>query len=89
MKPKCLSNTPGNQTLYFSAAGYLYPCCWMEQRKAEDYMREQGLLDEKLKLSNVDSVEQILESKPWKQFIDTLQNNPECACDRCKEMCGE
>ena len=52
-------------------------------------MREKGLLDSKLKLSNVDSVEQILESKPWKEFIDTLQNNPEGACDRCKEMCGE
>jgi hypothetical protein len=61
----------------------------MEQRKAEDYMREKGLLDEKLKLSNVDNVEQILDSEPWKEFIDTLQNNPEGACDRCKEMCGE
>ena len=88
LEPKCKNEAKKPQGLYYSSQGYILPCCWLDTTKMTD-VKNHGLLDENLKLSNNNKIEDILKSKQWTNFLDILKNKPECAPTKCKEMCGK
>ena len=84
--PKCLN---GEMEYFYSAEDYLLPCCWCGEFVAKPESNDpkiQSLMTNKL--SEVDSVEQIVESKEWKEFWDILFDDPNNAPVPCKSKCG-
>lgn len=72
--PKCLN---GNKAYGWSAEGYLLPCCWQDTRKK--YKKEINyLLKDKLHISNVNSIEEIITSKEWEFFYANMNTNTCC-----------
>jgi len=82
IKPKCLEEYG---FLGWSATGYLLPCCWMDH---ENMSLIPELVQEKFKLSNVKTIEDIVESEEWKSFFDKIQNDQENAPSVCHHYCG-
>ena len=85
LKPRCLI---GKQTFGFtnSEGGYILPCCWCDQpERTKEFA---SLTQEKFKITNVDSIESILESDEWQDFFDILMNRHEEAPDTCKTYCS-
>mgnify|MGYP003133557082 CR=1 FL=1 len=72
----------------YIANGLLLPCCWCDQIHYQHEFEERGMRDEKLKLENNNSVEDIVESEPWKKFIYTILHEPENATTLCRARCG-
>lgn len=85
LKPRCLI---GKQMFGFtnSEGGYILPCCWCDQ--SERIKEFASLTQEKFKITNVTSIESILESNEWQDFFDILINRPEEAPDTCKTYCS-
>lgn len=83
-------NTPVNPVKGFtySSRGWIVPCCHVDSTINDPYFELYGILDEHLKLENVESVEEILESPEWKEFHRVLLEDPENAPDGCKVVCG-
>ncbi len=48
----------------------------------------ENLMQEHLKITNVNSVESIIHSKEWQDFYDTLINRPEEAPSLCHKFCS-
>lgn len=71
----------------FSANGYFFPCCWMEKT---EYVEKNihNLFDEELKITNIESVDEVFNSEQWKKFYMTMLFDPNNICDVCKIMCG-
>lgn len=82
LNPKCLSH---ERDLAFTTTGHLTPCCWVNNSFSEPFLAE--LLSDKMHIDNFNSIEEILESKPWKDFYDMLQNQPNNAPRTCKFYC--
>ena len=93
LEPKCLSG----KGYGYTATGYLVPCCWCDP--STDGRNEQIIIETKqikdmffkehLKLTNVNNIQQILRSKEWKNFYDTLfDNDSNNALEVCKSYCG-
>ena len=80
--PKCLN---GEQCYGFNINGYLLPCCWADHPTRIGQFKI--LTKDKFKLSNVDSIESIIESEEWQEFFDVLINKPEEAPETCKNYC--
>lgn len=89
LKPKCMPNSENPTGLYYSAEGYILPCCYLDtiNQQTVQQLTELGIFDQELKLSNVPDIETILDSPQWKNFIEILLNKPECAPDKCKSIC--
>lgn len=89
LSPKCMPDSDNPTGLYYSAEGYILPCCYLDTINKEtiSQLKSLGLYDDELRLSNVPNIETILSSNQWLTFIDILQNKPECAPDRCKKIC--
>lgn len=81
--PKCLN---GKNCFGFSAKGYLLPCCWADNYIRMKYFSE--LVQEKFHLSNVDSIDEIVNSQEWQDFYRGLIDNPEEAPQVCKDFCA-
>ena len=81
MKPRCLED----KFLGWSATGELLPCCWYDNPNKE-YIKE--LLQEKFRLSYDNTVEDVLNSKEWKDFFDKVKNDPESLPPICHRYCG-
>lgn len=82
--PKCLEEDAefGN-----TSKGYILPCCWWDQPFIfDDDSPIKDLLKEKFKLSEVNSVQEIVESEEWQTFYDGLKNGK--APDLCYSICG-
>jgi len=82
--PKCLN---GEMEYFYSAEDYLLPCCWCGEFVAKPESNDpkiQSLMTNKL--SKVDSVEQIVESKEWKEFYKNLFIDPP---QLCKDFCAK
>ena len=85
IKPKCLN---GSQCYGFSniKGGYILPCCWCDKPR---YHKEfENLMQEHLKITNVNSVESIIHSKECQDIYDTLINRPEEAPSLCHKFCS-
>ena len=85
LKPKCLD---GRQSYGFTnvEGGYLLPCCHCDTK--DGYVEFESLIQEKFKITNVDSIEEILHSEEWQDFYDTLINRPTKAPDTCQKFCS-
>ncbi len=81
-KAKDLGNFPN-----FTSAGYMVPCCWLDHTplKKENFA---NLWDEELSIKNVNSIEEILYSKQWREFFRTLMNDQENAHPICWKNCS-
>jgi len=85
----------------YSSLGYLMPCCWVDPRNMMD-LEDRGpenkqlkdcklyvnLFKEKLKLSNVNSVEEIMLSDEWREFYEALLYDTEKVPEHCHRYCG-
>jgi len=68
LKPKCLNGKPVGHT----ARGYILPCChWDIPNLFESEIK--NLVEEKFKLEDLHSVEDVIESKEWKNFYEQLE----------------
>lgn len=83
--PKCLDPKTGRPPGY-SAMGYILPCCWLAEGNVEE--KYPDLCNEKTKLSNLNSVQELIKNDAVREFWDTLQDNPANAPRRCWEKCG-
>jgi hypothetical protein len=100
IKPECMpyyylsdgtmqKNESQNQTIAYTADGYLLPCCWCDAESTRSDIIDAGLYNPYLKLSANNSVDTILHSEEWKKFIYTIMHTPQNAPRCCKEKCGE
>ena len=81
--PVCIME-PHKKQFGYSALGYILPCCWCDVTDDEGFKE---LKNEKLKLSNVQSIKDIIYSKEWKKFIKKLVLYPETAPKTCHKYC--
>lgn len=94
LNPKCIKeNRP--KGVGYSSMGWLIPCCWTDPRHGD--LKHTGLMDnplfsalftEELKVENVDKIEDIIYSEPWKEFGKALLNEPEKCPAECHKYCG-
>ncbi len=57
----------------YSSRGFLLPCCWCDKTNEKDNLTNFGLFDNTLKLSNVASVNDVLNSPIWRGFFNHLE----------------
>ena len=70
-----------------SPLGYLTPCCFTCVNNPEKHKGISQLYGEHLKISNVESVEEIIFSDEWIEFFDMIKNRPEDWPDICVKIC--
>ena len=94
LKPKCIpvDNTNDalqmSQCLGHSAEGFLLPCCWIDSGwNLRDEVQDIFYQD-KFKISNVQNIKEITQSKEWTDFYTMLQERPEDAPRVCKRYCS-
>lgn len=75
------------QGIAYTSDGFLLPCCWLDRERGEKDTVPMGLRDESLRLENNDSIEEILLSQQWQNFIDVLYGDPKNAPTVCKRNC--
>lgn len=87
-KPICLTKREG---FAHACSGHIIPCCHLDFRGNTDPAYKDLLKDE-LKLSNNDSVEDILTSEEWLNFgnavLKGLNEGIEYAPTSCQRKCG-
>lgn len=88
MKPKCLTFERDNKPPAYTSDGYILPCCWLDEIPVEADLAKFNLKDNKLKVSNVNSIEEIITSDTWECFFNILLNNPDSAPTICKKKCS-
>ena len=68
--PKCLN---ADHQLGHTARGYILPCCWADRPELfEGDMKD--LVKEKFKLTNIEKIEDVIESKEWINFYNKLKH---------------
>ena len=72
-----------------STLGFITPCCWADPvfRSNEKEKLFDDLYTEDLKISNNDSIVDILLSDPWLRWFESIENGPETAPSTCKKYC--
>lgn len=68
-----------------TSRGYILPCCYMDTPDLFDGDAS-FLVDEKFKLDNVESIDEIIESDVWQKFYDNLRNG--IGPTQCHRTCG-
>ncbi|GEM_PF-3808320 len=76
------------QNIAYTADGFLLPCCWCDAPSARKDIERMNMYEHNLKLENCQSIDEIVESKIWENFVDTILHDPENAPRCCKEKCG-
>jgi len=91
LEPRCLSG----KGYGYSARGYLIPCCWTDPYQTVDGQTptyhigiEEIFFKEHLKLSNVETIDDIINSKEWTEFYEGLIKDPQNAPRVCKKYCA-
>ena len=82
--PKCLD---GTKEYGWDYMGRMLPCCWFWQTDNK-HLSFSELTKDKFHISNIDRVEDVINSKEWIEFHRMLKENPENAPDICKKHCG-
>lgn len=87
-KPLCIA---GKKALGHSAAGWLSPCCWLDPNSGDiNDENIKSLYKDKLKIENVDTIEDILFSDEWLNFMNILKSNDELQIPViCKTHCSQ
>jgi hypothetical protein len=89
INPKCLNYTSNdNKGAAYTSDGFMLPCCWLDDPPVYRYVKQCGLKDEELLLSNNERLEDIFTSDQWENFFQTLLTRPENASYMCKKKCG-
>ena len=83
-----IDNSISQRGIHYTGTGHILPCCWCDYNDNIEF-HEMGMLDDKLKLENNKSVKDIIFSKQWILFHNTLLNNAENAPKVCKEKCSK
>lgn len=85
-EPKCMS---GRKVFAHSAEGWLLPCSWVDpNQNIPNEELTSNLFKEELKLENVDSIEDILFSDEWVEFIKVLEEGDiDKIPSPCKKYC--
>ena len=86
-KPQCLVEEP--TSIGHSPLGYITPCCYTSVNNPEKHEGISQLYAEHLKISNVDSIEEIIFSDEWLEFFDMLKNRPAAWPRICIKICTE
>jgi hypothetical protein len=85
--PRCIN---GSKFLGHSASGWICPCCWHDPNQYPiDEKIVKDLYTEDLKIENVKSIEDILYSEAWFNFMDAIQGPYKDAPSICKEYCSK
>tara|TARA_A100001011_G_scaffold395351_1_gene490071 strand:+ start:348 stop:1334 length:987 start_codon:yes stop_codon:yes gene_type:complete len=82
LQPKCLHP---EAVFGHSAQGYILPCCWLTIYDVEEKFPE--LCNPDTHLDNVDSIEEIINSKHWNKFLHNLKNNSKDSPYKCWRKC--
>lgn len=86
LKPKCLLT---DRDLSYSVTGHILPCCWVNTSFEGKNVHLLKLFKDNLHIDNNESIEDILKSKEWKEFIDVLENSPDKNIPSvCKKYCS-
>lgn len=79
--PKCIHK----KDLGTHAMGYIVPCCNLQNIDVEkDFPM---LCNEDTKLSKVQSIEEIFDTKGWSDYLLTLKNNTSNVVSHCRTIC--
>ena len=92
LSPLCLHNKTGRALVN---SGYILPCCFIDydfRYRQDDLPKEfLNLLDEELKLTNIESIDILFKSNQWKQFLQYMQDAHDgkitCTVKTCNEFC--
>ena len=76
--PKCLNK----KELAYTATGYLLPCCWLDVPTGWSEPQIKRLMQKHLLLENNEKVEDIINSKEWKEYFEELKTNPSLICQK-------
>mgnify|MGYP003311752208 FL=1 len=79
--PRCLDG----KAVGYSASGHMLPCCWCDDYKDPGF---NSLLTEELKIVNNNTVEDIFNSEPWKEFDKKLRSGKYLP-KTCYKFCGK
>ena len=82
LQPKCLHG----KDLAYVPSGHMTPCCWTNVSWNDPYLKD--MFTDMMHIDNFNSVEEILESEPWRRFFQMLKHNPLNAPYTCKKMCN-
>tara|TARA_B100001142_G_C14180035_1_gene595770 strand:+ start:56 stop:361 length:306 start_codon:yes stop_codon:yes gene_type:complete len=84
LNPKCILT---NRDLSYSNSGHILPCCWVNTQFNDKYIKH--LFKDNLHIDNNDTIEDIVNSKEWKEFMNVLKNNSdEDLPKQCKIFCS-
>ena len=87
--PKCLAfDTKEHKGAAYTSDGFMLPCCWLDDPPVYRYIKECGLKDEELLLSNNSCLDDIFTSDQWEKFFQILLTDPDNASYMCKKKCG-
>ena len=87
--PLCISNKETPWEFGHSTLGFITPCCWADPVLRSKYKEKlfDDLYTEDLKISNNDSIIDILLSDPWIRWFEAIENGPDTASSTCKRYC--
>jgi len=71
----------------YCSDGFLLPCCWCDELKSKSF-ENLGFKDDKLKLENNESVDDVITSDVWKRFMYSILHEPDRAPNVCRRKCG-
>ena len=74
--------------LAYVAEGYMIPCCWCDGRKYRGEFEERGFFNEDLLVSNNDSIDDIIATDTWGEFVNDILHNYDKAPKVCQEKCS-
>lgn len=80
--PQCLQK---NRPMGHQSTGYILPCCWLYGDVEKDYPL---LCNDETRLSNNESIENILNSEFYKKFYQILTEDQQKAYPMCWQRCS-
>jgi len=83
--PRCIYE---DQEITLSSEGYFTPCCWLDDELYRVQPHVNDFFAAHLNIENNDNIQDIFDSKEWKNFWDMLINRPEDAPPVCYEYCA-
>ena len=93
-RPKCLQpdGTNVGRFIAVTATGFVLPCCWLDRPDGSQNFPENKKIklffDKELHIDNHETIEDIINSDTWQNFMSDLVNKPEESSAICLKMCS-
>jgi hypothetical protein len=71
-----------------NANGFALPCCWCDSVAFRPDFARYGFFDSDLHMDNVDTIEDIMISPAWQDWLNDITHNPNNAPRVCQVKCG-